>query len=309
MNQILGLLFTVTLLAQTPDPKFPYLHFACGLPDGTSSVVDATGMAWQSDASILAPGGGSSSWTVTNAPAGVSPVYSHLRFGNTFAYTISVPDAGWYWLVLRLIEPSQVAIGGRAFAVTANGRPIQSDLDLAAVIGIGKPFNVYAPIEIYQGTLYLRFSTSVRSAVISGFELIPRDPLGFAPGSGLLLDRRTTPPTLSAMLSQISPPSVTYRATFAWIQQLAAWVAPAFFSTTPPNLPDLIQLHHNGALVTPVDIASITYSPPADAAPAGTQGALAVVPVSAWPATDSVTAVWVFPFQSLQFTPTTAPVQ
>jgi hypothetical protein len=126
---------------------------------------------------------------------------------------------------------------------------------------------------------------------------------GFQTGNGLLLDRRTSPPTLSALLSQISPPSVTYRATFAWIQSLNAWVAPAFFSLPPPNLTDLIQVHRNGALVTN-DIASITYSPPAADAPIGTPGALSVATVSTWPATDSVTAVWVFPLQSLFLTPT-----
>ena len=122
-------------------------------------------------------------------------------------------------------------------------------------------------------------------------------------GPGLFLDRRTSPPVLSAVLNQISPPSVTYRAGFTFNPSTNLWTSPVLFTATPPNLPALIQVHRNGALVDS-DIAGIAYTPPAAGSPPGLQGVLEIKTVSTWPATDTVTAVWVFPFQSINITPT-----
>jgi hypothetical protein len=117
---------------------------------------------------------------------------------------------------------------------------------------------------------------------------------GFLTGGGLFLDRRTSPPTLTALLSQISPPSVTYRVVFTFNQTTNLWTAPALFTATPPNLTTLIQVHRNGAFVDS-DIAGIAYTPPAAGSPPGLQGVLEIKTVSVWPTTDTVTAVWVFP--------------
>lgn len=125
---------------------------------------------------------------------------------------------------------------------------------------------------------------------------------GFQQGAGILLDRRTSPPTLSALLNQISPPSVTSKAVFSLNPDTNTWNAAVFFSATPPNLMDLVQVFRNGAFVYG-DIAGISYAAPATGSPNGTPGTLSITPLSAWPSTDRVTAVWVFPMQSLFLTP------
>jgi hypothetical protein len=67
---------------------------------------------------------------------------------------------------------------------------------------------------------------------------------------------------------------------------------------------DLIQVYRNGLAQGPNDIQGISYAAPPVGSPAGTPGLLTMTTAVAWPATDTVTAVWVFPFQSVFVTPT-----
>lgn len=219
-----ALLFSLMCLAAAfaaapnPDPKFPYVHFACGLPAGTDSVTDAAGMVWQSDTTVLKHGESSLAWKVAytvNETPPANPIYRNVRFGSSFAYSVAV-DPGYYWVVLHILEPNQTAPGARLFTVTANGVPLLINVDLVGVVGTRKAYDVYTAVEINTGQLYLHFTSSLRTAVVSGFELLQTyhaesivELLSrIQTGPGLTMDRSTSPPTLLLDTPAVAKPAV-----------------------------------------------------------------------------------------------------
>jgi Malectin domain len=97
---------------------------------------------------------------------------STLRQGQRFAYSIQVPIAGPYIVMLGFVEPTVGGMGKRVFSVSANDQPILQNLDVFAEVGALAPLVKTALLYI-PGNLTLYFSASVRTAIISLIEITP----------------------------------------------------------------------------------------------------------------------------------------
>lgn len=102
---------------------------------------------------------------------------STMRYGQDFTYTLSVPTAGMYVVMLGFVEPTVQGIGQRVFSVWANGgaqnQQIVQNLDLVAEAGYLMPA-VRTTLLYISGTLKLHFVASVRNAVISLISVSPQ---------------------------------------------------------------------------------------------------------------------------------------
>ena len=165
-------------------------EFSVGLPVGdevrilagsSRSYVDRSGKLWSADRFFS---GGKMVRTPvqhiwrTQDPA----IYRSSRQGD-FSYAIPL-KRGTYELHLHFAEtfygPENIGGGGegsRIFSVTANGRPLLSDLDVIGDSGGGRTADVKVFADIVpadDGLLHLAFSSSEGGqGMISGIEIVP----------------------------------------------------------------------------------------------------------------------------------------
>jgi Malectin domain len=161
------------ILAAAPLFAQSSFHYACGLSSATNTLTDNNGMVWQSDTSIL-NSGTSLPWSVqfTNPPNSTqSLVYNSLRFGSTISYTIPT-GPGVFNIILHLMEPNQTTVGARQFMILVNGIPLFLNLDLVQVVGSQVPFDSYFVVNNSAPNLNIELVAGIRTAVISGFEVI-----------------------------------------------------------------------------------------------------------------------------------------
>lgn len=102
-----------------------------------------------------------------------------MRYGSDFTYSFLLAGPGIYTVTMYFVEPcSPIACGGwinapgqRVFSVAANDQPILSNLDLFAAAGSLVATARAALIAVPGNTLNLRFTASVRNAVISAITI------------------------------------------------------------------------------------------------------------------------------------------
>lgn len=97
--------------------------------------------------------------------------YDALKTG--FAYSIPVVDGMPYIVTLRFLEPSVQAVGQRVFSVAINNQIVVDKIDLFMEAGFQKPLSSSFVAVGSSGALVIRFSTQIRSAVISAIEITP----------------------------------------------------------------------------------------------------------------------------------------
>jgi beta-glucanase (GH16 family) len=95
-----------------------------------------------------------------------------MRYGTDFSYAIPVSAAGTYLVRLHTSELNFATAGSRRFTITAEGRAVAADLDLAKAPGQRNPWTLGAPVAITDGKLDLRFTAALDYAQISAIEVI-----------------------------------------------------------------------------------------------------------------------------------------
>ena len=91
--------------------------------------------------------------------AGTSDValYQSLRYSyGNFSYNIPL-SSGNYNLTLKFVEPTAKAAGQRVFDVLVGDKVVISRLDLYAVAGQNKAYDVKVPVSVTSGTLTIQF--------------------------------------------------------------------------------------------------------------------------------------------------------
>lgn len=102
-----------------------------------------------------------------------SPLVAQTYREGDFAYRVPLPR-GRYTVTLTFAEPSLVA-GMRRFDVTANGRRVVADLDIAKEAGGAlKAIVRRIPVEVGAAGLDLRFKPRTGKAIVSAVEIAPR---------------------------------------------------------------------------------------------------------------------------------------
>ncbi len=143
------------------------VRMACGGPGGT----DAAGNVWAADNTV----GGGLAWTAANQPnLSSQPIpYRSLCYSvnaSSFSRTFTVAP-GSYTVKLKFLEPNKTAPGQRLFGASINGVPVIAGLDLFAVAGALKPYDLAFQTTALNGTIQIVFTTTVWKSVISAIHI------------------------------------------------------------------------------------------------------------------------------------------
>jgi hypothetical protein len=144
-------------------------RLACG---AAAAIADSFGRTFQPD-DVNA---GGLPWTIVPAdPANPTAIglYSTLRFGSVLAYSASVNQGTAYLVRIHLCEPNVQIARGRLFDVVIDGVRVMANIDPFAEAGLQRPYARTVVVEAVEPLMTITLSASVRSAVISGLEIVP----------------------------------------------------------------------------------------------------------------------------------------
>lgn len=86
---------------------------------------------------------------------------------------MGLPD-GRYDVQLLMAEDAFKGVGQRVFTVTAEGRPVITDVDLFAVAGMHRAVRPVFTADVADGQLDLAFPAEIDNAVIAGMVIVRR---------------------------------------------------------------------------------------------------------------------------------------
>jgi hypothetical protein len=135
--------------------------------------VDAAGNVWTASGAI--PGGYPYDSSVNGYSLSGQPIpYRNATFSNPAGVVIAlsaVPPSSTGTVTLKFLEPSKTATGQRRFSVSINGTQVVKDLDLFAVAGLLKPYDLTFPFSSSPLVIVLTPTTPADKAVLSGIQV------------------------------------------------------------------------------------------------------------------------------------------
>lgn len=136
---------------------------------GGNGYTSSSGIVYKADTGFT----GGRIGTTTAAIAGTSdvPLYQTERYGN-FSYSVPLAN-GTYNVTLKFAEIYWTAAGKRIFNVTMNGSTVISGLDLYAMVGKNKAYDVVVPATVTNGVLTIGFVTKVDNATVTAIRIAP----------------------------------------------------------------------------------------------------------------------------------------
>jgi arabinoxylan arabinofuranohydrolase len=103
----------------------------------------------------------------------VDPVlYQTTRSGNAFAYAIPLVN-GKYKIIMQFAETYHNAAGRRKFHINIEGKRIFSNIDVFAIVGKNKAFEMLQTVNVADNELNIEFTTVVDKAFISAMRITP----------------------------------------------------------------------------------------------------------------------------------------
>ena len=150
-------------IPDTPEiTNAPIFAVNCG---GSTFTSFTTGIIYQTDKNYS----GGSIYKSTNEIAGTldDELYRSERFGN-FNYNIPLAN-GTYEITFKFAEIYQKASNNRIFDVIAEGSDIISNLDIYALAGPNKAYDLIKTVDVIDGALNINFRTDIDNAKISAF--------------------------------------------------------------------------------------------------------------------------------------------
>jgi hypothetical protein len=136
---------------------------------GGTSFKAANGITYSADKSYS----GGSLYKTSNAITNTSDdvLYQTERYGKTFSYAIPVTD-GTYEITFKTSENYHKASGKRKFDILAENKEIAANLDIYAVAGFNKAYDIVKTVTVTDGTLNINFRTDLDQAKISAFHIV-----------------------------------------------------------------------------------------------------------------------------------------
>src|SRR4051812_29947809 len=121
-----------------PAPSVPRLadadNWSARYVAGAGPIVDSSSRRWESDEAV-ARGGDLHSTSGKIAGTSSPELYRQQRSGLD-GYSIPVPASGTYEVDLLMTETKESSVGSRVFDISAEGRPMVSDVDIFARSGL-----------------------------------------------------------------------------------------------------------------------------------------------------------------------------
>ncbi|NEU08805.1 hypothetical protein GZH53_10820 [Flavihumibacter sp. R14] len=96
-------------------------------------------------------------------------LYQSERFGN-FSYSIPVSN-GTYEITFRMAEIFHNGLGERRFDILVENNAIVSNLDLFAVAGLNRAYDIVKTVSVTDGLLKIDFRTDLDNAKIAAFHV------------------------------------------------------------------------------------------------------------------------------------------
>lgn len=152
----------------TPTPVTNSAVFAVNA--GGIAFKASNGITYQADKNYSGGGTSRSSAGIFNTTDDV--LYQSERYG-TFGYNVPVQN-GTYLVTFKFAEYWQKASGKRQFDILAENRTVVSNLDIFAVIGYNKAYDVTREVTVNDGILNLNFKSDIGSPKISAFHVIKK---------------------------------------------------------------------------------------------------------------------------------------
>jgi hypothetical protein len=138
------------------------VRVSCGGPGG----VDSQGNIWTPYGPIASG--------YPYSVSGQQPPYANLVFSEPasapLVLTVTPPGTSGT-VTLKFIEPSKTAVGQRRFSVIINGTQVVKDLDLFAVAGLLKPYDLTFPFSASPVVITLTPTSPTDKAVVSGIQI------------------------------------------------------------------------------------------------------------------------------------------
>ncbi|HZN65580.1 MAG TPA: malectin domain-containing carbohydrate-binding protein, partial [Tepidisphaeraceae bacterium] len=163
----------VSAVELLPSPQERALQGMALVNAGGGHFTDSAGRAFNADTGFI--GGCAVNETFAVEGTEDDALFSSHRAGSSFTFSRPIAD-GNYAVLLEFAEPvSGAAAGQRKFDVSAEGRTVLDDYDVAAGAGpraaVAEAFNV----TIADGALDLSFAGVVGEAVVSAIVVVPTD--------------------------------------------------------------------------------------------------------------------------------------
>jgi hypothetical protein len=149
-----------------PSPAAGATTFAVNA--GGAKYTTTGGIAFSADARYS----GGSTATTRSSISGTSDgkLYQSQRTGN-FSYNIPLAS-GNYSLALKFAEiSSRVGRGRRVFNVLVGGNVVINHLDIYAMAGANRAYDVTVPVSVANGSLNIQFQSVVGSAVVNAIRV------------------------------------------------------------------------------------------------------------------------------------------
>ncbi|MDQ1635853.1 MAG: hypothetical protein QOJ32_2662 [Frankiaceae bacterium] len=172
----LGGLLALSLVQCAPDrdneppaPSVPRLanpeSWSARYVAGSRPIVDSSSRRWEPDEAV-ARGGDLQSTSQEITGTSSPELYRQQRSGLD-GYSIPVPASGTYEVDLLMTETKESSVGSRVFDISAEGRPMVSDVDIFARSGLTSAHHEVLVVAVQDGALDLSFRASHGAAHIS----------------------------------------------------------------------------------------------------------------------------------------------
>lgn len=136
---------------------------------GTTAVSDVANRSWSPDAAYAVGGTLRTPSTAVIAGTTSSAIYDRARLGGT-GYDIPVVGPGTFAVNLYVAETAGATAGQRVFNVTAEGRSVAQNVDVAAAVGQNAAYHVLFTVPVLDGKINVRFTPVVGQPLVSGVE-------------------------------------------------------------------------------------------------------------------------------------------
>jgi hypothetical protein len=155
------------VIMQNPLPRSVVFAVNSG---SSSAYTDATGVVYEADQYYN--GGWTSSTTEWIEGTEDVPPYQSGRYGN-FSYSIPLAN-GSYEVLLKFVEVYWSSPGRRVMNIWMEGTNVISNLDIFALVGQNRAYDVSIPVTVSDGSLDIDFESIAGNAKVSAIVVTTR---------------------------------------------------------------------------------------------------------------------------------------
>ena len=166
---VVMMMLAALVLTAAGDASEGSSGFAARVHAGGGAYTDRAGNVFAADSGFT--GGYTNTRQVTVAGTTDPDLYRTERWGMT-SWQTDVPVPGTYTLRLHFAETYWTAPGQRIMSVTAQGRPVVSDLDLIGQVGANRAYILQTAVAVPGRRLTLGFTATDDNPKIDAIEVL-----------------------------------------------------------------------------------------------------------------------------------------